>query len=170
MLGVRSHNVFLFTTSLTKSDSRVWHQMLRRTLTAHGNFLANGLYLPKGMITTYFILFTAFFISGLMHATGDYMLSQNFSETTSIQFFLLQAVGITFEDAVIALAQRLGYKESNAFKLFGFVWVFAWFAFSLPMWLDPQMHAGALDEGIQVGLIRLLKYFYERREFFKTAT
>jgi len=97
------------------------------------------------------------------------MLIQNFSGG-SIQFFLLQAVGITFEDMVIALAQRLGYKESNAFKLFGFVWVFAWFAFSLPMWLDPQMHAGVLDEGIQVGLIRLLKSFLESREFFKTAT
>ena len=171
MLGVRSYlSALLFAIRLTKSDSRVWHQMLRRMVTAHANFLANVLHLPKGTFTTYFKLFTSFLISGLIHATGDYILLQNFSEGRSIQFFLLQAVGITFEDGVIALAQRLGYKESNAFKLFGFAWVFAWFAFSMPMWLDPEMHAGAIDEGLQVGLIRLLKSFYKSRKFFKTAT
>jgi hypothetical protein len=144
--------------------------MLRRILTSHANFLANVLHLPKGTFTTYFKLFTTFFISGLIHATGDYTLLQNFSEGTSIQFFLLQAVGITFEDGVIALGSRLGYKESNAFKLIGFAWVFAWFAFSLPLWLDPQVHAGTIDEGAKIGLIRLLKSLYESREFFKTAT
>jgi len=98
------------------------------------------------------------------------MLFQNFSEGTSIRFFLLQAAGITLEDAVIALGSRLGYKESNAFKLIGFAWVFAWFTFSMPIWLDPEVHAGLVDEGVKVGLIRLLKSFYERHQFFKTAT
>ena len=98
------------------------------------------------------------------------MLFQNFSEGTSIQFFLLQAVGITLEDAVIALASRLGYKESNASKLIGFAWVFAWFAFSVPMSLDPQVHAGVLDKEAAPGPIRLLKSFYESRQLFKTTT
>ena len=98
------------------------------------------------------------------------MLLQNFSEGMSIQFFLLQAVAITLEDAVIALGSRLGHKESIAFKLIGFAWVFAWFAFSMPIWLDPEVHAGLMDEGVRIGLIRLLKPFYESRQFFKTAT
>ena len=88
------------------------------------------------------------------------MLFQNFSEGTSIRFFLLQAAGITLEDAVIALGSRLGYKESKAFKLIGFAWVFAWFAFSMPMFLDPQVQGGhLLREG--KGPIRLLKSFYD---------
>ena len=154
---------------LTESHSRVWHQMLRRILTSHVNFIANVLHLPRGTFTTYFKLFATFFLSGLLHAIGDYILLQNFSQGTSIQFFLLQAVGITFEDAIIALASRLGYKESNAFKLIGFAWVFAWFPFSLPMWLDPQMHAGLIDERADVGVIRLLKSFYESRQIFKAG-
>jgi hypothetical protein len=127
---------------LTKSDSRVWHQTFRRMLTSNSNFLAAVFHLPRGTFTTYFKLFTTFLISGLAHATGDYILHQNFSQGTSIQFFLLQAVGITFEDAVIALASRLGYKESRAFKIIGVIWVFAWFTFSLPIWLEPMVHAG----------------------------
>ena len=144
--------------------------MFRRLLTSNANFLANLLHLPRGTLATYFKLFMAFFLSGLIHATGDYILFQNFSEGTSVRFFLLQAAGITLEDAVIALGSRLGYKESNAFKLIGFAWVFAWFTFSMPIWLDPEVHAGLVDEGVKVGLIRLLKSFYERRQFFKTAT
>jgi len=139
-------------------------------LTSHANFLANVLQLPRGTFATYFKLFTAFFLSGLIHAIGDYMLFQNFSEGTSIQFFLLQAVGITLEDAVIALASYLGYKESKAFKLIGFAWVLAWFAFSMPMSLDPQVHAGVLDEEVTPGPIRLLKSFYESGQLFKTTT
>jgi hypothetical protein len=94
---------------------------------------------------TYFKLFTTFFLSGLIHATGEYLLSQSSSEGKAIQFFLLQAVGITFEDALIASASRLGYRKANAFfKLIGFIWVFMWFTFFLPMWLDPQLHAGMM--------------------------
>ena len=122
---------------LTKSDSRVWHQLLRKILTSNSNFLASALRLPKGRFTTYFKLFTSFFISGLIHATAAYTLHQNFSQGKSVQFFFLQAVCITFEDAVIAIALRLGYKECRAFKLIGFVWVFAWFTFCLPLYVDP---------------------------------
>jgi len=136
-------------------------------LTSHANFLANVLHLPKGTFATYFKLFTAFFFSGLVHAVGDYMLFQNFSEGTSIQFFLLQATVITLEDAVIALASRLGYRESNAFKLIGFAWVFAWFTFSMPMSLDPQVKAGILEEEVTRGPIRLLKSSYESGQLFK---
>jgi len=105
---------------IIKLDSRVWHQTLRKNLTSHANFLA---YLPRGTFTTYFKLFTTFLISGLLHAIGEHVFFQNFPEGATVQFFLLQAVGITFEDAVIGIASRLGYKKSNAFKLIGFMWV-----------------------------------------------
>jgi len=136
----------VFPPFLTKSDSRVWHQVLRRPLTSNTNSLTKALHLPRGTFTTRFKLFTNFFISGLIHATGEYILFQNFSEGKSIQFFLLQAVGITFEDALVAIASHLGYRKPSVFsKLIGFVWVFAWFTFCLPMWLDPQLHAGMMD-------------------------
>ncbi|KIM39004.1 hypothetical protein M413DRAFT_419386 [Hebeloma cylindrosporum] len=141
--------------TVRKCWGRVWHQTHRKTFTTHSNFLASALRLPKGTFTTYFKLFTSFFISGILHAGADYALHQNFTQGTSIQFFALQAVGITFEDAVIAIGCRLGYKQSKAFKLIGFIWVFAWFTFCLPIWLDPQVHAGTIDEP-RVSLIRML--------------
>ncbi|KAF8196582.1 membrane bound O-acyl transferase family-domain-containing protein [Pholiota molesta] len=134
---------------------RVWHQMMRKFLTGHMNFFAQILRLPKSTFTTYFKLFGSFFISGLLHYGADYVLFQNWSGT-SLRFFSLQAVAITFEDAVVALARRLGYgyQERNPlFKIIGFIWVFIWFSYSLPIWLDPILHAGTMDKGINVSLI-----------------
>lgn len=122
-------------------------------LTGHTNFVADVLRLPQGKFKTYFKLYGSFFISGLLHYAADYMLFQNWSGT-SIRFFVLQAVAITFEDIAIALASRLGFNRNMlGFRVIGYVWVFAWFAFSLPIWLDPIVHAGTMDEGVNVSLI-----------------
>jgi len=94
---------------------------------------------------------------------------QNFLEGATVQFFLLQAVGITFEDAVIAIASRLGYKESNTFKLIGFMWVFAWFTFCMPMWLDSQMHSGKMYQK-DFSLVQAIKSFCSSHRIFKIAT
>ena len=140
--------------------------MLRRTLTTNSNFVSTALHLPpRTLFTTYFKLFTSFLISGLIHATGDYVLYHNFSQGGALRFFLLQAVAITFEDTVIAIFSRLplvelgvrgGGKIYSAYKLVGYIWVFAWFTFSMPIWLDPQVHAGTVDETRNLSLIRVL--------------
>ena len=54
-LGVSTRQCSIFFLPfLTKSDSRVWHQMLRRLLTSNTNFIANALHLPRGIFMTYF--------------------------------------------------------------------------------------------------------------------
>ena len=77
-----------------------------------------------------------------------------------MEFFLLQAVAITFEDAIISLAARAGFstKPNRFFKFMGFVWVFAWFTYSLPMWLDQTIHAGTMDDGLNFSFILGLWY------------
>ncbi len=71
-----------------------------------------------------------------------------------MQFFILQAIAITFEDMVIAVAARFGHTQQNTvFKVIGYAWVFAWFTYSLPMWLEPIVHAGTMDDGVNVSLI-----------------
>ena len=104
---------FHFHAILTKPNSRVWHQALRRELSSNADFLARAFRVPRGKFMTYFKLFTSFFISGLIHAAADYTLHQNFSGGGSMQFFVLQAVAITFEDAIIGIASRLGYNLRN---------------------------------------------------------
>ena len=127
-------------------------------LTFHTYFLSQSLRLPNCTFKTYFKLFVSFAISGLIHYGGYYMLFQNWSGT-SMRFFVLQAVAITFEDMVIALAARFGHTQQNTvFRFIGYIWVFAWFTYSLPMWLDPIVHAGTMDDGINVSLILGLWY------------
>lgn len=120
------------------------------------NVLAETLKLPaKGILNTYFKLFGSFLISGLIHYGADYTLFHNWSGI-SVQFFLLQAVAITCEDSVIFLAGRFGAnKRTITSTLVGYVWVISWFAFSLPIWLDPIIHAGVMEEAgiLKVSLI-----------------
>jgi len=153
---------FISTRQLTKPNSRVWHQALRRELTSNANFLARAFHVPKGKCATYFKLFASFFISGLIHVAADYPLHQNFAGGKSLQFFILQAAAITFEDAVIGIASRLAYKESKTFKLIGFVWAFAWFTFSLPICLEPLVRGGLVNGKEHVSGIRGFMELFHR--------
>ena len=120
--------------------------MLRKMVTGHSDFIAKQLRLQKGTFTTYFKLFIAFFVSGLIHEAGDYALHQKWAGY-SVKFFLLQAVAITCEDAIIELAIKAGFssKPNRFVKFIGFIWVFAWFAYSLPPWMEKSFHEGTID-------------------------
>ena len=128
--------------------SRVWHQMLRKMVIGHADFIAKQLRLPKNAFTTCFKLFIAFFVSGLIHHSAEYIIYQKWTGH-SLEFFLLQAVAITFEDIIISLAVRAGLssKPNRLYKFIGFVWVFAWFTYTLPLLLDNMIHAGIMDSG-----------------------
>jgi hypothetical protein len=65
-----------------------------------------------------------------------------------MRFFLSQAVAITLEDLVIELAKRAGFKQSNVFlRRLGYIWVFCWFVYSLPSWVDFEISSGAYQHG-----------------------
>ena len=134
--------------------SCVWHQVLRKLVTGHANFIAKQLRLPKNSFTTCFKLFIAFFVSGLIHHFAEYILYQKWGGR-SMEFFLLQAVAITFEDIIISLAARAGLssKPNLFYNFIGFVWIYAWFTYSLPMWLDNMIQAGLMDDGVNYSLI-----------------
>src|ERR1700733_11128495 len=109
---------------------------------AHGKFLAHRVFklTPGTNLSSYAQLYTAFFISGLAHVPP--------SDTGALQFFVLQAVAITFEDAVIALAVKVGLKHSSAlFRRLGYVWVYCWFVYSLTSWVDFQVSSGLFEDG-----------------------
>jgi len=140
---------------------RVWHQVLRRLLTGHAKFITKLLRLPKSTFTTGFKLFIAFFISGLIHHSAEYIIYQNWAGH-SMEFFLLQAVAITCEDVFLSLAARAGFssKPNRFFKFIGFVWVFGWFTYSLPILFHNLkiIHVGTMDDGWTFSLILGLWY------------
>ena len=128
--------------------------MLRKLLKGHSDFITKQLRLPKNTFTTCFKLFLAFFISGLIHHSAEYILYQKWTGH-SLEFFLLQAVGITFEDIIISLAVKAGLssKPNRFYKFIGFVWVFTWFTYCLPILVDEIVHAGLVDDGLNFSLI-----------------
>src|ERR1700733_4466059 len=89
----------------------------------------------------------AFLFSGIAHVPP--------SDGGALKFFISQAVAITFEDAVIALAARVGLKHSSAlFRRLGYVWVYCWFVYSLTPWIDCHMASGMFDhDGMKLSLI-----------------
>ncbi|CAA7263535.1 unnamed protein product [Cyclocybe aegerita] len=124
-----------------------WHQMFRGGFSAHADFFAKAFDLPqKSRFTTYFKLIVVFSISACMHHLADVGIFHNWTKSGAIPFFLLQAVGIMFEDALLAMARRIGLKESPFTRLLGYGWVLAWFGFSMPRWINPIVPIGYIDE------------------------
>ncbi|KAF8993358.1 membrane bound O-acyl transferase family-domain-containing protein [Cyathus striatus] len=93
---------------------RVWHQNLRRIVSAHGDFVAFRLLRLKKdtFIGTNVQRHIAFGISGIMHALGDYgsLRSTFWDHHSSMKFFVLQATAIMVEQEV---EKMLGIKAGN---------------------------------------------------------
>ena len=116
-----------------------------------GKLVANKLLrFPRGSNrSSYTQLYVAFFLSGLIHSSGDFMLEKRVL-SCSFKFFLLQAVAITFEDFIVYMAKRLLRREGIELvpgrideswvevtvRVIGYCWVTLWFCLALPIWLD----------------------------------
>ncbi|PFH47757.1 hypothetical protein AMATHDRAFT_151394 [Amanita thiersii Skay4041] len=139
--------------SLTNIWGRVWHQLFRRIGISHGRFLAHRvLNLRKGSIASFLVqVYIAFLLSGLMHLAGDYALLGSWSAGGAMEFFLLQAVGITFEISVLTIARRLGF--SGQWKWVGYLWVVTWFTLTVPGWADPLFRAGMAEASQDLGIL-----------------
>ena len=129
-----------------------------------GRLVANKfLRFPRGTIlSSYTQLYVAFFLSGLLHFGGDFMIEKQMVYR-SFKFFLLQAVAITFEDFVIYLAKCFLRWKGIEFKpgkpdeswteagvrVIGYCWVTLWFCSTLPVWIDElnAIGLGSHDRG-----------------------
>ncbi|KAL4259032.1 wax synthase family protein [Pleurotus pulmonarius] len=142
--------------TLRRFWGRTYHQMLRRTLTSHGAFVTDKLLRLPGdakLTRRYTQLYVAFLVSGALHYWAEYMTLHNFSGG-SLRFFLSQAVAIHCEDIVIAAAGRLGWKQSGTWEVIGYVWVWQWFAWCIPGWVDPLVRIGLIEQGAKVEIIQ----------------
>jgi len=100
-------------------------------------------------------LYVAFFLSGLIHTSADYMMVGYFP-WFSLRFFLLQAVAISFEDLVIRTVKPLCTETySRANRILGYLWVISWFYWAGPLWLDPTSASGThvCDKGVIFGRV-----------------
>lgn len=122
-----------------------------------GRLVANKFFgFPRGTnLSSYTQIYVAFFLSGLLHSSGDFMIERRMV-SRSFKFFLLQAVAITFEDFVIYTAKRLlrrggfelkpgkagGSWAGAVARVIGYCWVVLWVCSTLSVWLDGLNAAG----------------------------
>lgn len=117
--------------------------MFRSFLTGHANLIVNHT-LPffehKSAIARYIRLTIAFLISGLIHAHADQLMGVANAENGALVFFLLHAAVIMLEDLVGPLLGSVLPRRVRYFL--GYVWVFAFFAWSSPIWIYSGMRLG----------------------------
>ncbi|KAF4599921.1 hypothetical protein EYR40_007025 [Pleurotus pulmonarius] len=165
------------TYTLRRFWGRTWQQTHRRKFKSHSRFITSLLPLSPPLlqptsrtksctisrlidIHRTIDLYTAFLISGLMHAAGEYMmLSSSPSSHTShfggsMHFFMLQAVGIHLESLVLSFFTPFTAPIRTTpppllktlLHICGYVCVWMWFAHTAPALFDPLVKAGFVDD------------------------
>ena len=109
--------------------------ILEQCFTVLGKKLNDALGLQKGSTASSYVkLYAAFALSGFIHTGGDLMVGARGYLGTSMAFFLVNALAITFEDGVIAIGRRLGFDGPTKWtKRLGYAWVFVWFYIAAPL-------------------------------------
>jgi hypothetical protein len=91
---------------------------------------------------------TAFFLSALLHAGGDYAIHRTFEKSgPTFQFFLLQPAAILIEEIAIRGVRWVPSSThiripGLAWRGIGYLWVVLWFTWCTPPWLDEISAAG----------------------------
>lgn len=135
--------------------NRFWHQFTRRGLTSFSTGFAQALGLKKGTNAySYVHLYTAFLLSGILHAGSILILPSQINLTLQdktagmIAFFVWQAVAISVEDFVqwVFCTTFGGPNASRSWivRLVGYSWVVWSFWFSLPL-------AAAVQHRVRLG-------------------
>jgi hypothetical protein len=89
----------------------------------------------------YIQLFVAFFASALIHEVSAFFAYR--ADAGEMRFFMTQALAIFAEDTVIDTAKWIGIKGDRlGWKILGYLWVFAWFSYSLRMYVDGGVRNG----------------------------
>ena len=118
-------------------------------------------------ITRYGQIFLSFLISGVMHFLGEVGVGFPVRDSGTIQFFLLQAVGIMLEDGVqaiyryaLGIRRNPGSQPQRWARVVGYVWVLGFMTWSTPIWFYPRLRQMAGDEREMVlpfSLLQLLR-------------
>jgi len=110
---------------------RLWHQNLRRFFEVSNDTLLKLLRIKRGtLLSKYFQVYVAFFLSALFHHAGA--LNVPYCESVRYQFlfFLLQPVCITIEDIAVAFGKKAGIQDSSFTRVLGYLWTFAAISFT----------------------------------------
>lgn len=125
---------------------RVWHQSMRRFVSAIGKYSARTLgCAPGSWLSSHVQLLVGFVVSGVAHLPGDAMVHPRWAGA-SFWFFPAQAAAITFEDAVIAQGAARGLRDTRWTRIIGYVWTAAWLVYTASWFTSFAARAGLARE------------------------
>ncbi|KAI0768192.1 membrane bound O-acyl transferase family-domain-containing protein, partial [Trametes elegans] len=118
---------------------RAWHQLFRRHFAQIGKIAVRILRVPRNTwLSSQVQIHAAFATSALLHSMGDLVLNPAAFGRSS-PFFVLNALAITAEDTIGAIARRAGIPratDSFALRILGYTWVTLWILNTVPLYLS----------------------------------
>ncbi|KAF2095138.1 hypothetical protein NA57DRAFT_79623 [Rhizodiscina lignyota] len=130
----------------------VYHQVMRRMVQQPAVRIAHILRLRKGSVgSRYTQLYASFAISCLFHQFEMFNVTRK--DMGEFAFFMSQPVAITAEDIVQwAWRKWQGQNQSKARvrfgKAVGYIWVFLWFSYSLPIYIKGLRDADIIRDAL----------------------
>lgn len=145
----------------------VYHQTMRRMVSAPARRITRSHGLRQGKFWSGIAqVFLAFGVSTIVHQYQMFNVTRR--DMGEFKFFMSQPVVITFEGIVVRLwgcVARPGAGIKHCEWAMGYVWVFLWFSFSLPIYLKGSRDAGIVRDAFfgtkpyESGAF-LVKYFW----------
>lgn len=141
-----------------------WHQTFRYSFEAVAGKLRSALNVDQRSEAGKAIsMFTAFFLSGCLHAAGSYtQLGETRPLMGPFRFFLLQPLGILLQMFLSRQLARVGIQQRTPKalrKVVNFVYVHAWGYFTAPLLIDDFAKGGVfLFEPIAISPLRALGF------------
>ena len=143
--------------------------MYRQTFGGPAQYLVHHVsQMPQGSRSTrYAKIFATFFISGVLHWSADLAMGMALSESGSVRFFCIQALGIFLEDVFQAIYHHVfptrtatvSSKPGKVAKVFGYLWVGIFLSWSTPIWAYPAMRRNLGQVEDQVLPFSIVKYY-----------
>lgn len=146
-------------TSVQRFWGRFWHRLVVGPYGSHAAVLSRRLlgFEARSWPDKVFMTFCIFLFSGLAHSAVSWEMGQRCGVWRDLAWFAANfgagAVELAVQKQGAALAQRMGLGKSyHAFasglgaKVLGFLWVFAFFFWSVPKWQFPKIYCATLVE------------------------
>ncbi|KAM0719421.1 hypothetical protein Q7P37_005326 [Cladosporium fusiforme] len=134
-----------------------WHQTFRYAFQQPGDRLVELLGLPKRSVAGKLVAtWMAFFLSGVLHATGSYtQLGDTRPLSGPMAFFMLQALGVTVQAALVHLLEPSRVFPRSVRRAANFAIVAVWMYFTAPLLVDDFARGGIwLFEPVPISIFR----------------
>lgn len=137
-----------------------WHQTFRVTFQQPGDWLVASLGLKQRSVGAKLVsTWVAFFLSGVLHATGSHtQLGDTYPLTGSMMFFMMQALGVTVQTTLVQLLKSAGVTQhvpKTIRRTANLVITLVWMYFTAPLLVDDFARGGIwLFEPVPISIFR----------------